>query len=260
MEAVTVTQWTGLACAAHCFPNPFSAYCRAQILLLHSLFCLSPVLGSFPDEQIDLQVWNSPYSSLWFFLMASYLLFSPGNSPTTQNFKKLNTQKVILQVKSAPIAFGEMDTPEWERFPDVWCLSQGCLSGDKGSPISVPADGVSPHLPKTLHAQISGVRQTTCAVLAATAEEMAQQSVLNAFSSWGIHEGHGTSCLLWPLSTQHPPQGPCWDTGGWCHLQDLLPPAWQDFTHQHSKLLASHWTNTHLLESCSPSLPKTEQP
>lgn len=140
MEAVTVTQWTGLACAAHCFSNPSSAYCRAQILLLHSLFCLSPVLGSFPDEQIDLQVWNSPYSSLWFFLMASYLLFSPGNSPTTQDKKKNKYTKIVMRRIRALTAFEEMDTPGWgTQF--LMCgasLLQGCLCQETGEPHQCP--------------------------------------------------------------------------------------------------------------------------
>lgn len=139
-------------------------------------------------------------------------------------------------------------------------LSQGW---DKGSPISVPVDGISPHLPKTLHSQISGGRQTTCPVLAATAEEMAQQSCSKCFSFLGKSNGT-SSCLLqwwlWLLSSQCPPWGPV-GTQGLVSPPGPAPSCLAGFhPSAHSKLLASHWTKTHLLESYSPSLPETEQP
>ena len=62
--------------------------------------------------------------------------------------------------------------------------------------------------------------------------------ILNPFPSWGKHMGQAPTCFssgcycLAPNA--HPrPSAETLGAGGWCHPQDLLPPAWQDFTHQH---------------------------
>lgn len=123
-----------------------------------------------------------------------------------------------------------------------WCVVPASHRDAKrqGEPHQFPADGIGPHLPKPLRAQIPGGRQTTCPVLAATTEGMAQQSCYKRFSFLG--KSYGTSlCLLqwwlWPLSTQHPPWGPAGTQGAGvtsrtCSL--LGGRIWQDFTHQHT--------------------------
>lgn len=123
-----------------------------------------------------------------------------------------------MQRVSAPMAFEEMDTPDWgTQF--LMCgasLLQGFLCQETGGPHQCPWWWCCPTFTQNSSCPDLWRTQTTCPVLAAIVGEMAQHSCFKCYSF--LEKSYGASpCLLqwwlWPLSTQHPPRGPCRHVG-----------------------------------------------
>lgn len=106
-----------------------------------------------------------------------------------------------MQRVRAPMPFGEKWTHKTGGnlflMPGVHGqpLGRAAFAKRRWSPTSVPADDIGPPSPKALCVQIREGRRTTCPVLAATAEEMAQHSYFKCFSFLGKAYGKSSHLL-----------------------------------------------------------------
>lgn len=108
-----------------------------------------------------------------------------------------------------------MDTEDQGKpIADVHCQPPGRAAHVKWqwSSISVPADDTGPRSFKALCAQNYEGKQTTCPVLAAVVEEMAQHSCFKCFSFLGKAYGTSSHLLQWRLWVPRT-LSPCRDLG-----------------------------------------------